>query len=132
LREALEQTCDRETLWWERADYATVLGAVPEAVSSRATVAATTPVLNESVAQEIARAKESYRHGIDTDLASYLQEQSNAKIEDWLAVALNGMAGAQWLLGMYKMLVVREKVEGLVWIRRAAEQLSIRHTGHSR
>lgn len=30
LREAIERECGCETLWWERADYATVLGAVPE------------------------------------------------------------------------------------------------------
>ncbi len=31
LREAIEQDCGCETVWWERADYATVLGGVPGA-----------------------------------------------------------------------------------------------------
>jgi len=38
LREALEQACDCETLWWERADYATVLGAVLGIVAESAPV----------------------------------------------------------------------------------------------
>jgi len=36
LREALEQIGDCETLWWERADYATVLGAVSGVVAESA------------------------------------------------------------------------------------------------
>ena len=43
LREALEQTCACETLWWERADYATVLGAVS------GTVAETAPVVSRAL-----------------------------------------------------------------------------------
>jgi formylglycine-generating enzyme required for sulfatase activity len=65
LKEAIERECDCETLWWERSEYATVLGALSIAPSPVPTPSPAPPALPEP--QDI--------HGWSTERVQALQRQ---------------------------------------------------------
>ena len=76
------------------------------------------PQIDETLEQ----ARAYYRIGLDNELAFYLRHESKSQRNDWSAAADTGLAGFQWLQGMYELLVVLNKTKGLELIRSAAEK----------
>ncbi len=122
LREAIERECDCETLWWERADYATVLGAVQGHQESSPVAATFLP--SDDMARDIAEEIEAYRISGDDDEA-IVKKHAAKRIETWRVAAEADLPSAQWLLGncyFWGAGVTQDDAQAVAWYRKAAEQ----------